>query len=78
MGGFLSMLFSSSSKYDISQIKVGDTKNQVRGKFGEPEQIINGSTLPEQWVYTVPFRIYVSIEFNHNGLVIRTYRSGEG
>lgn len=78
MGGFISMLCSPSSKYDIKKINIGDTKDRVRELFGKPEEIAtNGNGEASHWVYTVPFRIYVSIDFDNRGLVERRYRSGE-
>ncbi len=79
MGGFFSMLFSSSSKYDIRKIQIGMTKEQVRNIFGEPEDVKSrsGTGMAEEWTYTVPFRIFVSIDFDREGRVRDTYRSGE-
>lgn len=77
MGGFLSMIFSPSNKYDISKIAIGDTKDRVRKVFGRPEEVTTDGGAAEEWVYTVPFRIYVKITFDGAGRVCRRYRSGE-
>lgn len=76
MGGILSMLFSSNSKYDINKIEIGYSKDQVKREFGNPSQVTTGSDTTEEWTYDVPFRIYVSIKFGRDGLVTKTYRSG--
>jgi hypothetical protein len=77
MGRFLSMLFSPNSKYDISRIGVGFSKDRVTREFGRPQSITSGSDMGEQWIYSVPFRIFVSIEFSKDGLVTHTYRRCE-
>lgn len=75
--GFFSFLFSSPDKYDVRKIDSGMTKDDVRRLFGRPEVIKNGAITAEEWIYTIPFRVFVSIDFDKHGYVTRTYRNGE-
>jgi hypothetical protein len=66
-----------ASDYDINKIKDGDTKDQVMAAFGKPHDITKcGSGPAENWTYTIPFSLYVSIDFGADGRVSRRYRSG--
>lgn len=64
------------SDYDIAKIKIGDTKDQVIAAFGKPKDVKIGFG-PEEWTYTIPFRLYVAIGFDSHGRVCSRYRSGE-
>jgi hypothetical protein len=78
MGCFLSYLFSSPSRYDITNIKIGFSKEQIESIYGRPGKIIyNSENSTEEWIYTIPFRVFVSIKFDTDGKVSRIYRSGE-
>lgn len=74
---FFSFLFAPSNSYDVRKIERGATKEQVLAIFGKPEHVTTGTMSAETWEYTVPFRIYTSIDFDSKGHVSRTYRSGE-
>lgn len=79
MGGFLSMLFGNPAKYDISGIQVGDSKEVVLAALGEPDKTTSGDYLGyvEDWEYSIPFRVYVSIKFDAKGQVVARYRRGD-
>lgn len=66
------------SDFDVDKISVGDTKSRVEHLFGKPHSVVKpGDFCVEQWIYTIPLRLYISIHFDQDGKVSRKYRSGE-
>lgn len=58
--------------YDISTLESGvTTKSDVLRMWGKPEEVSHN-----EWVYTVPFKIYVSLDFDADGKLKSKYRSG--
>lgn len=74
---FMVMNGNFSPSYDISSIKEGDSKQFVIALLGKPHEVrASGSSCAETLVWTVPFKTYISIDFNERGEVTRKYRSG--
>lgn len=79
MGGFLSMLFSPSDRFDIDWIEIGKTSmDDVRRHWGAPHSTEDYSWASWiEWEYDVPFRIITWVRFDReNHLVIEKSRHG--
>jgi outer membrane protein assembly factor BamE (lipoprotein component of BamABCDE complex) len=70
----LDWLFGPDPKtYDVDKIERGFTKQQVREQFGEPTGVRKHGFSPEEWTYSIPWKVYVSISFDSDGRVTDTY-----
>lgn len=80
MGGFLSMLFSSSDKFNNEWVEIGKTSmDDVLREWGRPHRTFDYSWANWiEWSYDVPFRIISRVRFNREtGLVTEKTRTAD-